>query len=122
MAMPSQFTEELTLGERLARARRNVNLSQKAFATTVGLSARSVAAYELDQRAPAFDVVVRWAKITGAPVDYFADAIRDTVRYPFPRPVRVPSAPETLELPFPDVVIDLRHERIDPARPFSRVA
>jgi transcriptional regulator with XRE-family HTH domain len=75
MAMTSTFTDELSLGERLARARKATGLGQREFSKAVGLSARSVAAYELDDRHPSFETVVRWAVLTGAPVDYFAAAI-----------------------------------------------
>jgi transcriptional regulator with XRE-family HTH domain len=75
MALTSTFTDQLSLGERLARARKATGLGQRDFSRVVGISTRSVSAYELDDRAPSFETVVRWAVATGAPVSYFADAI-----------------------------------------------
>ena len=75
MPMTSTFTDRLSLGERLARARKATGLGQRDFSTVVGISARSVSAYELDQRSPSFDTVAPWARVTGAPMEYFAEAV-----------------------------------------------
>ena len=109
MAMTSTFTDQLSLGERLARARKATGLGQRDFSRVVGISTRSVSAYELDDRAPSFETVVRWAAATGAPVDYFADAVNVSQLACYP-PVTEPRRdlePRWVDNPHPAPVIDL---------------
>jgi transcriptional regulator with XRE-family HTH domain len=101
MTTTSTFTDRLSLGERLARARKATGMGQRDFSKAVGISTRSVSAYELDQRSPSFDTVVTWARVTGAPMAYFAEAIEAHRGHPFADGCRG-------QMSLDDVVIDLR--------------
>lgn len=73
----STFTEHLTLGERLARARDHADLTQTQLADELGITRRSVFNYEGDARQPSFELVCAWAVATDVPLRYFADATLD---------------------------------------------
>lgn len=73
----STFTEHLTLGERLARARTFADLSQTELADKLGITRKSVFNYETDHRTPGFELVCDWARITRVPLSYFADGTLD---------------------------------------------
>ena len=45
-------------GERLRQIRKENNLTQKQFATRVGITERGVQRYEAGERKPTFDVIV----------------------------------------------------------------
>ncbi len=79
MTETGTFVEELTLNERLVKARRHANFTQETIAPLVGKSPRSVAGYEAGKD-PGFAVVCRWAEVTGVPLDYFANAVHCNTR------------------------------------------
>lgn len=70
----STFTEHLTLGERLARARTFAEMSQTELAEKLGITRKSVFNYETDHRTPSFAIVCAWSAASGVPLAYFADA------------------------------------------------
>lgn len=67
--------EELTLGERLRKARRFARLTQAELAERVGISGATASNYESDLRHPPFDVVVLWSQATGVELDFFVSAV-----------------------------------------------
>lgn len=67
--------EELTLGERLRKARRFARLTQAELAERVGISGATASNYESDLRHPPFDVVVLWSAATGVELDFFVSAV-----------------------------------------------
>ncbi len=103
----STFTEELTLGERLARARNHAGMSQGRLAAELGCHPRSMVNYEAGNRKISLDLACRWAAATGVPLDYFADGVGVTDWLLDPHYAIVEIGP--------DDVIDLRD---DPSMPF----
>jgi len=68
--------QTLTLGQRLAAARNFKGLTQTELAELVGRNSISISHYESDNvKSPAFEVIVRWADVTGWPLSYFAEAV-----------------------------------------------
>ena len=87
--MAKTLSEELTLGQRLARARREAGLNQGQLAQAIGVSRQTISNYETGSTEDVrFDIVARWAAATDVSLDYFGrtlvrsvDAIGDTRRY-----------------------------------------
>lgn len=77
-----------TLGDHLRKARLHASItSTTALANRLGIHRNSVINYESDRIVPPLDVVVRWARITGVPLEWFlADydpgETSVTMRYP----------------------------------------
>ena len=67
----------LSLGDRLARARREAKLSQFELAGELGISRVSVSHYENDRSEPSFETVCDWARATNVFLSYFADGTLD---------------------------------------------
>jgi transcriptional regulator with XRE-family HTH domain len=132
--MPKTLSEELTLGQRLARARREAKMSQTALAEALDVSRQTISNYERGGTEEVqFEIIAKWAIVTDVSLDYFgrifAEAVGHTRRYPFQHAV----GPDTIELEFPGVIhvdfprsmeIDLRDP--DPgghtALPFAHAA
>jgi transcriptional regulator with XRE-family HTH domain len=70
--MPKTLSEELTLGQRLARARKEAGMSQGDLADAIGVSRQTISNYETggteDLR---FDIVARWGAATDVALEYF---------------------------------------------------
>lgn len=80
--MPKTLSEELTLGQRLARARREAKMSQSALADAIGVSRQTISNYERGGTDEVqFEIVAKWAKATDVALEYFAAGV--TGRYPF---------------------------------------
>lgn len=61
---------QLTQGERLARARKVAGLSQEEMATALGHDIRSVGRWERDQQPVSRSLVLAWASVTEAPIEW----------------------------------------------------
>jgi transcriptional regulator with XRE-family HTH domain len=71
--MPKTLSEELTLGQRLARARKEARLSQGELAQRLGVSRQTVSNYERGTtEEPQFEIVAKWGLATDVSLDYFA--------------------------------------------------
>lgn len=74
MALTTPSTT-LSLGDRLARAREAAGLGQEDLARALNVSRATISNYENDVRGKVpFDVVCDWARATGVPLAFFADA------------------------------------------------
>lgn len=65
----------MDLAERIREARAQSGLSQRELALRIESSKRSIAHWEGGQRTPEFTFVVRIARATNTPLDYFAEAV-----------------------------------------------
>jgi len=73
-----------TLGDRLRKARKHAHLGSQGMADTLGCHRNTIINWEVDRTTPTIDVIVRWSKATGVPVewiigDYDPDAQVDDV-------------------------------------------
>ncbi|EQM75935.1 helix-turn-helix domain-containing protein, partial [Microbacterium maritypicum] len=66
------MTVTWTLGEILAKLRKDAGMDQLSMAKRVGIARNTLSNYETDKNIPPFDVVVRWAAVTGASLDWLA--------------------------------------------------
>lgn len=62
-----------TLGDRLRKAREDAGLQQQELADRIGISRRSVSAYESDDSIPRRPVLVVWALGTGVKLHWLQD-------------------------------------------------
>jgi len=60
----------VNFSERLKTLRRNSNLTQKQLADEIGSSERGIQNYEIEQRKPAYDVIIKLANYFNVPADY----------------------------------------------------
>lgn len=67
----------LTLGERIAIARKRTYLTQQAFANRLGVSALTVRRWESGESSPAFQKVDALSKLTGTPIAFFSVSMSD---------------------------------------------
>lgn len=65
------------LAIRIKTARKEARLSQQALANGIGLSDKSISAYEQGRSAPPFSKLKQIAQITDHPLSYFTDAFTD---------------------------------------------
>ncbi len=72
------------LGTRLKRAREEINLSQGAFAKSLGLSSEYISLLESGKRTPSFETLLKVAGFLNKNVSYFFEDLRPA----FERPVR----------------------------------
>ena len=72
---------QLTQGERLARARKVAGLSQEEMAQRLGRDVRSIGRWERDQSSVNRTVLIAWATVTDAPLEWLerGDVVTDTV-------------------------------------------
>jgi transcriptional regulator with XRE-family HTH domain len=61
---------QLTQGERLARARKVAGLSQDELAEMLGHDVRSVGRWERDQQPVSRSLLIAWATVTDAPLEW----------------------------------------------------
>ncbi|WP_372457108.1 helix-turn-helix domain-containing protein [Microbacterium allomyrinae] len=61
-----------TLGELLAKWRKDAGLDQTQMAERVGVARNSISNYENGRSVPTFDVVARIAHVTGGSLDWLA--------------------------------------------------
>ena len=61
---------QLTQGERLARARKVAGMSQEEMATALGHDIRSVGRWERDQQPVSRSLLLAWATVTEAPIEW----------------------------------------------------
>lgn len=66
-----------TLGELIAKGRKEAGLDQKQLAERAGIARNSLSNYETGRSVPPFDVAVRIALICGVDLDWFATAVND---------------------------------------------
>lgn len=57
-------------GSRLKKLRTDYNLTQKQLAERVGLAVSAISAYELGNRFPTYDVMVKFSRIFHVSTDY----------------------------------------------------
>lgn len=62
--------EEITLGQRIADARRSLGLSQKQLAVLVNVEPNTISMYESGGRKPSTDVIVRLARALHVSTDF----------------------------------------------------
>ncbi|MFK4761188.1 helix-turn-helix transcriptional regulator [Microbacterium sp. ZW T5_45] len=74
----SLLNEQLTVGERMARARRFAGLEQVEMAEHLGRNRNTISAWERGVNEPPFSAVVTWARLTGQPVEWFAGVNAET--------------------------------------------
>lgn len=65
-----------TLGQRLTQARGFAQLSQDDIGEIVGVSRRTIHAWERDQTSPPVEKLLRWADATGFPAAWFIEDLR----------------------------------------------
>lgn len=74
--MPKTLSDELTLGQRLARARREAKLNQQQLAEKLGVSRQTISNYERDEvEETRFDFIAKWGAATDVSLDYFARGV-----------------------------------------------
>lgn len=71
---PELHVLPLSLGHQLRAARDRAQIRQEDMADILGYTAASLSSWERDHRAPPFEVVVQWSRITDWPLEYFASA------------------------------------------------
>ncbi len=59
------------IGQRLKKAREEINLSQRKLGLLTGLSDKTISAYEKARVLPPLEVLIKIAKQLGKPVSYF---------------------------------------------------
>ena len=74
-SMPVEEIHFVTFGERLRELRKEKEMSQEEFAKILGTSKQILSRYELDQRTPKIDQVLKYAQKLNVSVDYL---IHDT--------------------------------------------
>lgn len=62
-----------TLAQRIRQAREEAHLSQEELGSAVGVSDKSISAYEKGRAAPPFDKLKKIATATNYPLNYFGD-------------------------------------------------
>lgn len=60
----------MTVGERINRLRREMNMSQAELAQRAGLKAPAISQYESEQRSPSFESLLKLSSALGVPSDY----------------------------------------------------
>lgn len=65
----------VSMGERVRQARRDMALTQQEFADLMGVTARAVQGWELNERPPALTNRRRLAEVTGKPLEFFNDRV-----------------------------------------------
>lgn len=70
--LPMSMTFTWTIGEILAKLRRDQGLDQAAMAAKVGIARNTLSNYERNVSGPPFDVVARWARVCGVSLDEIA--------------------------------------------------
>lgn len=71
------MTVTWTLGELIAKARKDAELEQKELAEASRIARTSLSNYETGRSVPPFDVMVRIASVCGVPLEWFAQAVND---------------------------------------------
>lgn len=66
------MTVTWTLGEVLAKLRKDQGLDQATMAARVGIARNTLSNYETNKSGPPFEVVVRWAAVCGVSLDAIA--------------------------------------------------
>ena len=82
MTTPQPKQKQKTLSElaqRIRAARRNARLSQDALGRSIGLSDKSISAYEQDRSTPPIEKLKKIAEITSHPLAYFTHDDTDEV-------------------------------------------
>lgn len=72
MAAPMISDPVLTLGERLAKARKDARLDQQQIAEQLGVSRPTVSHWERNRSEPNVTHAARWAEITGVSFGWLA--------------------------------------------------
>lgn len=67
------MTVTWSLGEILAKLRKDQGLDQLTMAQRIGIARNTLSNYETDKSGPPFDVVARWAAVCGASLDSIAE-------------------------------------------------
>jgi transcriptional regulator with XRE-family HTH domain len=95
-AAHTQLTPHWTLGDRLRKARTLAGLGSTAqMARRLHVHRNSVLGYESDRVQAPLDIVVRYSRLSGIPLEWFVEDFGDgeeeavTIGYPTRAPVRV---------------------------------
>lgn len=64
---------KLTLGEKLAELREDLNLSQKEVAERLNIARSTIAGYETGSTQPSYPVLIQFADFYGVNLDYLFD-------------------------------------------------
>lgn len=70
--------DSIKLGKKLAKARKEMGLSQKQLAAKLKLSDKAVSAYEVGRAEPSLDILKQISKATRVPVQYFVDDMSES--------------------------------------------
>ncbi len=65
------------LATRIKTARKEARLSQQDLASGIGLSDKSISAYEQGRSTPPFSKLKQIAQVTDHPISYFTNAVTD---------------------------------------------
>jgi transcriptional regulator with XRE-family HTH domain len=80
------ISDTMTLGERLAWARKLAGLDQTEMGKRIGASRPSISLYERGDREPSFSQVVIWANESGQPLEWLAAGVECARRDSNPQP------------------------------------
>ena len=69
------LTGQVTLGMLLQMFRQSAGIDQRDMGKRIGASRTTISAWERDEREPSFSQVVKWAQITGQPLEALIDAV-----------------------------------------------
>ena len=61
-----------TLGDRLAKARKDADIRSAEMALVLGVSRTTITNYEAGRSTPTLDIVAKWSTLTDVPIDWLA--------------------------------------------------
>lgn len=74
----------MTVGQRIAKCRKNINISQEQLAEMMGVSRQAVSKWENNVTLPDTYNMIRLSKVLGADVEYLACGNEPSIRIPTP--------------------------------------
>ena len=63
----------IKIGKRIKEARKNKSITQDELANSIGISDKSISAYESDRIDPPLQILEKIAETTGQPMSYFIE-------------------------------------------------
>jgi transcriptional regulator with XRE-family HTH domain len=74
----------MSLGERIRKRRKELNLTQSDLAKALGVTSQHISAIEQNKRAPSLDSLVKIAKELGVTVDFLLTGEESIITEPIP--------------------------------------